>query len=745
MNRRTEQPAFDLDESPASPQDIATGRVIALVLAAVAVVFALGSGWLYAQEGGTQPTDATDEEALDVSGSEPEEAVQQSGMEGEIEIDFTGTGEEAYDLSPSEGEGGLIEGQAEEAPLTPIESFDLSPSEGEPGVAAGEDQFRLPEIEIPDFAELYDLSPAQTERAIFTSRPRDPYYEELISGAPAPDITLLGPLPEAREEGIEFTDVSADWIWHQKSAGLTELRGHVMVIYDTTIITSDEATLDESKEIYRFFGEGRVFVDDADFTLECDELEIHDADDEKMIYIYGQSTLVVYADEDAVEPGEDSTRRERVEYALKQQDTTITFTNGEYDYENDIFDAHGGVRFEQSDKYGQGDEFHGENETEYMLFTGNCEFWQQDGRWLYEHRIVEDQEDPPSKGDRLTRALLSVPTTVTCDEAEAKGDDGWLELRASGGNVVYFRQDDKHAECETFSLWYTDTEAEEEEPVEEGARDLLAEPVVEEVPEEEKEEEPTIPPGFGALIPASVFPPDWRPWQVSGQLPLTGGTETPVTSVEERSETQNPVDADQQDADLPPGETGEELTPIGSVSELTGEAEEMVTGESPEAIEGRRDEIIMQGNVLFRQENGDWLFDYDVVREEEEDEESVEQYRKWANGSCDYLHVWTRDGNIEATGTVFGEQENQDLACDFLRYLKRLDMLYLQGNLVVHREGKHQLESEEGFVFFSTKVFEALGSVRTTVMVDVEERRGGGQEGEEGGGETGEEEVPVEE
>jgi hypothetical protein len=50
--------------------------------------------------------------------------------------------------------------------------------------------------------------------------------------------------------------------------------------------------------------------------------------------------------------------------------------------------------------------------------------------------------------------------------------------------------------------------------------------------------------------------------------------------------------------------------------------------------------------------------------------------------------------------------------------------------------------SQEGFIFFSTKVFEALGSVQTTVMVDVEERRSQAQEGEgteEGqGGEEGE-------
>jgi hypothetical protein len=84
-----------------------------------------------------------------------------------------------------------------------------------------------------------------------------------------------------------------------------------------------------------------------------------------------------------------------------------------------------------------------------------------------------------------------------------------------------------------------------------------------------------------------------------------------------------------------------------------------------------------------------------------------------------------------------------------LKYIGEFDMAYLNGNIAVHREGKHQLMSQEGFIFFSTDIFEALGNVETKVMVDVEEQRseaqGGTSEGEgtatEGGGAatTGEE------
>ena len=90
---------------------------------------------------------------------------------------------------------------------------------------------------------------------------------------------------------------------------------------------------------------------------------------------------------------------------------------------------------------------------------------------------------------------------------------------------------------------------------------------------------------------------------------------------------------------------------------------------------GPRDEILMQGDVFIRQENGDWLFEYGIFDEEEEDEETVEALRNWANGSCDFLHIWTVREIIEATGNVYGEQENQNMFADFMRFLGKLDMI----------------------------------------------------------------------
>jgi lipopolysaccharide export system protein LptA len=573
-----------------------------------------------------------------------------------------------------------------------------------------------------------------------------------------------------------------------------------MSIYDTTLISCDEAKLDEKNEIYRFFGEGRVFVDDADFTLECDEMEIHDADAEKTIYIKGSSTMVVYADKTAEAPGENATRRQRLEYALKQQDTTITFTDAEYNYDKEIFDAHGHVKFEQSDKYAQGDEFHGENKNEYALFKGACEFWQQNGLWLYEYKVVEDKEDPPSRGDKITRALLSVPSTITCDEAEGNSKDGWMQLRSLEGNIVYFKQDDKHAECRKFSLWYTEEEKEGEgqnEP--EGPRDLLQ--PVEPEPEPEPAEPPT-PRGFGSLPLLSDFPPDYvPPWQMSGGQPepsvqmssgetvedavqpssgetepeveyptSAGDVEDIVKSIETAGLSQAPADegsppettpeipaAQDYSFEFPEGETTPSGGTVGNLAELGGRIGEVTAEESGQESTAPHNEILMEGDVFVRQENGDWLFTYDIVREEDETKESIEQYKKWANASADSIHAWLDDNDVEATGSVKGEQDNQDLATDYLKYIGEFDMAYLRGNITVHREGKHQLMSQEGFIFFSTDIFEALGNVETKVIVDVEQQRseaqGGTSEGQatapaeggettptpapEGGGSTG--------
>jgi hypothetical protein len=721
------------NQNRVADSDAASARVIVLSIVVLLIIACMPS-WLLAQNttgNTTEPSSVSDQS--DLSGSEGEDAVQPSGSESEDAVQGSGAeAEEAVELSA--GNAG--------------EPIQLSPGEVEPAVqpSAGEEGFALPGIEVPDFGEALEESPSQEEPSVFTRRSMNEYYEGLVSLAPLPDISQLGPLPEKLEEGVEFTDVAADWIYHQKSTGMTELRGHVMIISDTTIISCDEATLDEESQVYHFYGEGRTFVDDSDFTLECDEMEIHDADEEKMIYIKGASTMVVYADEDAEEPGEDATRRQRVEYALSRQDTTITFTDAEYNYDKDIFDAHGGVRFEQSDKYAKGDEFHGEDETDYALFTGNCEFWQKDGLWLYEHKIIENQEDPPNKRDRLVRALMSVPTTITSDEAEAEGESGWLELRGSGGNVVFLRQDDKHAECETLSLWYTE---EEEKPEETGQPvNLLEEP-----PPEEEQPEPTILPGFGALRLASEFPPDFIPWEAP--VEVSAGAGEGIMPVETEPLEALPVEIESGESTQPDGSSGQdfgytfpegETTPqagaAGSIAEIEQLAREMAAPESAESTAQPENELIMRGNVFFRQENGNWLFDYDVIREEEETEKDIEQYKKWANGSCDLLHVWMDDEITEASGTISGEQDNQDIACDFMRYVGDLDMLYMRGNLAVHREDKHQLMSQEGFIFFSTKVFEALGSVQTTVMVDVEERRSQAQEGEgteEGqGGEEGE-------
>lgn len=758
MKRGNRNNTFQQPDKP-DLSDITFQRVVVLCLA---VLFALTASPLIiqAQDNSNAPRNLLDDtydrsidegESVSESARDMSEDVQLSGMQSEISEDF----------------GDL--------------NLESELSVGETEITPGELVSEPEESNLPGMEEAFETSPAEPER-LLRLRPKDEFYEKVVREARPPDITKLGPLPEMKEEGVEFTDVAADWIYYQKSTGMTELKGHVMVVYDTTIISSDEALLNEKDKVYRFFGEGRVFVDDSDFTLECDELEIHDADDQKMIYIKGPSTLVIFADKDMEQPGKDSTRRERLNYALRQQDTTITFTNAEYNYDKDIFDAHGGVRFEQSDKYAKGDEFHGENETEYVLFKGNCEFWQKDGEWLYKYKIVEDKETPPRRADKIQRALLSVPTTITCDEFEGSSKEGWLQLRSTGGNVVYFKQDDKHAECETFSLWFKEEEPKPEESKEEDKSG--------EIPEqkENQKSKPEIPPGYGSLPLVTDFPPGYLPYDINLAKPaeemqkstykedvglnVTSDTleqkdskpaeptreetalpiqppedpyafkdraeylmewlhgfgpekEFPASTGGNETEVVKKTDGQEQKFkfDFPKGETDEPKGLVGSLGDL-GESLSIVTSE--EAVQEstpRGNEILMEGNVFFRQENGNWLFQYDIVREEEESKEAIKQYRKWANAWADKVHIWMDDDLGEATGNVKGEQDNQDLTADFARYVGKFDMLYLKGNVVVHREGKHQLTCNEGFVFFSTKIFEALGNVEAKVTVDAEKRK----------------------
>ncbi|MFH1676360.1 MAG: hypothetical protein ABIC40_04970, partial [bacterium] len=229
MNRNHRNPdstdysVSNFTESVTLPKVAALVVLIVLFLSLVPVL-------IRAEESGSAGTgtDATSDET-DLSGSEGENAVELSGGETE--------------------NSGLLQNLVDQPlPGTDTPESDLSGYEGEPEISAGEtesgvtrEEYEIPEAMGKDYAEFYDISPSETERNIFKIRPWDPFYEKVISEAPAPDIKMLGPLPEVIEEGVNFTDVAADWIYSRKSAGLTDLRGHVMIVYETTIISCDEA------------------------------------------------------------------------------------------------------------------------------------------------------------------------------------------------------------------------------------------------------------------------------------------------------------------------------------------------------------------------------------------------------------------------------------------------------------------------------------------------------------------------
>lgn len=128
-----------------------------------------------------------------------------------------------------------------------------------------------------------------------------------------------------------------------------------------------------------------------------------------------------------------------------------------------------------------------------------------------------------------------------------------------------------------------------------------------------------------------------------------------------------------------------------------------------------------EGNVNFHQENGDWLVEHKIVDPEEETEDTMEDLAKPADGVTDRFKMWTETEDFEAEGNIRVWQEHQEAKMDYAKYLKEMDRLGVSGNVEVHREDKHNLLSNEGILWLTTKVYEAFGDVKSDAMLDVEE------------------------
>ena len=131
--------------------------------------------------------------------------------------------------------------------------------------------------------------------------------------------------------------------------------------------------------------------------------------------------------------------------------------------------------------------------------------------------------------------------------------------------------------------------------------------------------------------------------------------------------------------------------------------------------------LTAEGKVKYHHDNGDWLIEWDIVDPEEESEDTMEDLEKPVDGQADKFILWTEDEDFEAEGNVKVWQEHQEASMDKAIYTKEFDKLQVFGNVIFKRESKHDLLSDEGLLWLTTKVYEAFGSVKSKGKIDVEE------------------------
>ncbi len=131
--------------------------------------------------------------------------------------------------------------------------------------------------------------------------------------------------------------------------------------------------------------------------------------------------------------------------------------------------------------------------------------------------------------------------------------------------------------------------------------------------------------------------------------------------------------------------------------------------------------LTAEGKVKYHHDNGDWLIEWDIVDPEEESEDTMEDLEKPVDGQADKFILWTEDEDFEAEGNVKVWQEHQEASMDKAIYTKEFDKLQVFGNVIFKRESKHDLLSDEGILWLTTKVYEAFGSVKSKGKIDVEE------------------------
>ncbi|MBU1023844.1 hypothetical protein KKB99_06145 [bacterium] len=298
-------------------------------------------------------------------------------------------------------------------------------------------------------------------------------------------------------------------------------------------------------------------------------------------------------------------------------------------------------------------------------------------------REYEDEldEDAPKK-DRIKRALGKDDTTITCDEVEYDWGDKTFYAHVDDSERVKVTQDGRYAYAK--ALYH---ERETELTIMQGDVELW----------QEKGD---------WLFDRDVVKDKEGKWANALLRP-----ETTITcdSLESRGEEEKTT----LDGDVLAVQKGKRASA------------DKVTNDDIEKI------FIADGNVKAHHDDGDWLIENKIVDPEEESEETLEDLKKAADGEADILTIWTEKEDMEAEGNVHVWQEHQEASTDKAVYTKKLDRLQVFGNVKVTRESTKDLFSDKGILWFTTKVYEAFGNVKSKGMIDVDKEREKAQEDNE--------------
>ena len=331
------------------------------------------------------------------------------------------------------------------------------------------------------------------------------------------------------------------------------------------------------------------------------------------------------------------------------------------------FFGEGGVFAKNDDGELRCDELEAHFDTKIAYLTGPVDII----RYANTEDELDRLPDDATKREKIERALKKKETHITCIDAEYAWGDKIVDLH----NGVRIEQEDKYVECE-------------------------------ELHSENKTEE-------GLLTGDVVLHQDNGQWLFDEKV-ITDEDEL-VTHVVGREKTTVYCDELEYKSEddwyqLRDNVHGVQPDKEGKCDTLTFDDSEDVHL------------LTLDKDVWLHQENGDWLFEAELIGEDESDDVK-DDARKWATLTCDELLIHTDTEDAEASGSVDVKQEHQKGKSDKAFYKREYDLLHLVGNVEVQREEKNTVFAEEVFLFLTSRIFEARGNVRTTAWMDVDEEQ----------------------